>query len=176
MLNTFLLFYAIDVIQLSEADAQRYIGQVSTLLGAALVAVSILAGWITDRVGRKPVVIASGLIAALGTVLVLLTRDLNMITVAAAIIGLGVGAFLSANWALVTDIVPRNEAARYLGIANIATAGGSAVARFAGGALIDTLNAALGSTSAGYLVVYAMAAVLFASSAVAILPLPAKRL
>jgi len=51
-------------------------------------------------------------------------------------VGLGVGTLISANWALVTDIVPREEAARYLGIADIATAGSSGLARFLGGALI----------------------------------------
>lgn len=174
-LNTFLLFFAIDVVGLTQAAAQQYIGQLSTLLGAALLLISIPAGWITDRLGRKPVVAAAGLIAGAGTSIVLFSRDLGMITLAAAVIGVGVGAFLSANWALVTDIVPRHEAARYLGIANIATAGGSAVARFAGGALIDSINAARGTTAAGYLALYGIAAVFFVASALVILPLPGKR-
>jgi MFS family permease len=83
-----------------------------------------------------------------------------------------VGTFISANWALVTDIVPRGEAARYLGIANIATAGGSGLARLLGGALIDPLNALLGSRSAGYLVVYGLAAAFFLASALVALRLP----
>lgn len=174
-LNTFLLFYAIDVIGLPQAEAQRYIGNLSTLLGVALVAVSIPTGWITDRVGRKPIVALAGLVAGLGTTALLFTRDLGVITLGAVVIGVGVGAFLSANWALVTDIVPRAEAARYLGIANIATAGGSAVARFAGGALIDALNTATGAATGGYLALYSIAAVLFIGSALVILPLPVRR-
>jgi MFS family permease len=171
-LNTFLLFYAIDVIRLPQDQAQSYIGQLSTVLGAALVIVSIPAGWLADHFGRKPVVVAAGLIAALGTLLILFVREISLITLAAGVIGVGIGMFLSANWALVTDIVPRAEAARYLGIANIATAGGSAIARFLGGAMIDTLNAALGSSAAGYLALYGVAAVFFLLSAVVILPLP----
>jgi MFS family permease len=114
-------------------------------------------------------------VAAGGTCALLFVRDLSLITVCAAIIGLGIGTFLSANWALVTDIVPREEAARYLGIANIATAGGSALARFLGGALIDSLNSALHSTSAGYITVYGIAAAFFLISAVVVVPLPARR-
>ncbi|MCL5997555.1 MAG: MFS transporter [Chloroflexi bacterium] len=171
-LQTFLLFYAIDVIKLQQDEAQRYISLLTTVLGAALVLVSIPSGWISDRFGRKPVVVAAGLIATAGTAALLIVRDLSLIVIAATVVGIGIGMFLSANWALVTDIVPRNEAARYLGIANIATAGGSAIARFLGGTLIDPLNQALGSTSAGYIALYAIAAVFFLLSAVVIIPLP----
>ena len=39
---------------------------------------------------------------------------------------------MSSNWALATDLVPRTEAARYLGLTNLATAGGAALARLIG--------------------------------------------
>jgi MFS family permease len=174
-LNTFLLFFAIDVIKMPQDEAQRYIGQLSTALGAALVIVSIPAGWLADRIGRKPLIVAAGLIAAAGTVVILVAHDLTFITIAVVIIGIGIGMFLAANWALITDIVPRNEAARYLGIANIATAGGSAIARLMGGIIIDPLNRALGSTSAGYIALYAIAALFFLISALVVIPLPTKK-
>ncbi len=175
-LSTFLLFFMIDVVGMAEAEAQRYVGTLSTVLGAALVVVTLPSGWLADRFGRKPIVIAAGLIAALGTGIILVAREVSLITVGGVIVGMGVGFFLSANWALVTDIVPRGEAARYLGIANIATAGGSAIARFLGGALIDPLNSALGSTSAGYFTVYAIAAGFFLPSALVVIPLPSPSL
>lgn len=171
-LNTFLLFYLIDVVAMPEADAQRFVGQLSTLLGVALIVVSIPSGWLADRIGRKPLVVAAGLVAAAGTLLLLVVRNTTLLTVAGIIVGLGVGTFISANWALVTDIVPREEAARYLGVANIATAGGSAIARFLGGLLIDSLNAGRPTPTLGYLVMYGLAAAFFVLSAVVILPLP----
>jgi len=174
LLNTFLLTYSIDVLGMAEAAAQKFVGNVSTILGAALVVVSLPTGWLTDRIGRKSIVIIAGVVAALGTIFLLTVRDTTLITVGAAIVGLGIGAFLSANWALATDIVPREEAARYLGIANIATAGGSGLARLMGGALIDPLNQALNSTSAGYLIIYGIAAAFFLVSALVIIPLPKK--
>lgn len=174
ILNTFLLFFVIDVIGVAEAEAQRLLGQISTLLGAALALVALPAGWLSDRVGRKPLVIVAGVLASLGTVLLILSRDVSLLIVAAVLVGLGVGMFLGANWALVTDIVPREEAARYLGIANIASAGGSALARILGGAVIDPFNAALGSSTAGYLVVYSIAALGFLCSAFVIIPLPVR--
>ena len=170
-LTSFLLFFAIDALELSADGAQSYIGNVSAWLGAAVLIALVPASRLSDRIGPKPVVVAAGLIAAAGTALPLLTRDLTAITLGALTIGVGAGAYMTASWALVTDIVPASEAARFLGLAGIATAGGSALARLLGGALIDSVNAAAGSP-AGYYALFAIAAAFFALSALAALPLP----
>ncbi len=171
-LNTFLLFYLIDVVGMAEGAAQKFIGTLSTILGVSLVLVSLPSGWLSDRIGRKPLVAIAGILAAIGTGVLLAVRSQALLTVAGLIIGAAVGTFLAANWALVTDIVPRDEAARYLGVANIATAGGSAIARFLGGALIDLLNRATGTHNVGYLTVFGLALAFFVTSAIVILPLP----
>jgi MFS family permease len=173
-LNTFLLFYMMDVVHMGEAEAQRFVGNMSTVIGLVLLVVTLPSGWLADRVGRRPLVAVAGLIAAGGTGMVLVVRTPALITAAGALIGLGVGIFLSANWALVTDLVPKAEAARFLGIANIATAGGSGVARLLGGALIDPLNRLLGSPSAGYLSLYGLTLLAFLLGTVAILRVPAR--
>ena len=54
---------------------------------------------------------------------------------------------MSTNWALATDLVPEGEEARYLGLTNIATAGGAALARLIG-PVIDFFNAS--SPNLGY--------------------------
>lgn len=174
-LNTFLLFYMIDVVHMAEAEAQRFVGNMSTVIGLVLLVVTLPSGWLADRVGRKPLVASAGLIAAAGTAMVLIVRTPGLITAAGALVGLGVGMFLSANWALVTDLVPEAEAARYLGIANIATAGGSGVARLLGGALIDPVNRLLGSPSAGYLCLYGLTMMAFLAGTAAILRVPERR-
>lgn len=172
-LNTFLLFFMIDVVDMSEVEAQQFVGQLSTVLGLALLLVTLPSGWLADRLGRRPLVAASGVVAAAGTMLVVILRTPSAIIAAGAAIGLAVGTFLSANWALITDIVPETEAARYLGLANIASAGGSAVARLAGGLLIDPLNRWTGQASTGYLVLYVLTAISFLLGTAVILRLPA---
>ena len=109
-----------------------------------------------------------------GALLLLFVRTEALIPVAGAIIGMGLGAFITVSWALATDIVPANETARYLGIANIATCIGSGVARLLGGVLIDPINKALGSSSLGYLSLFILAALCFLASALVIIPLPNK--
>ncbi|MBN2387064.1 MAG: MFS transporter [Anaerolineales bacterium] len=171
-INSFLINYLIDVIDMTEAEAQGFYGMLKVILGGALILLALVSGWLSDRFGRKPVVLISGLVAFAGAFLLLFVRDRTMITVAGAIVGMGVGTFLTASWALATDIVPREEAARYLGIANIATCIGSGMARLLGGVLIDPINRALGSSSSGYLLLYGLAALFFLVSALVVIPLP----
>lgn len=167
--NTFLLFYLMDVIGLTEAEGQRFVGQLSALLGVAVGGATILSGRLTDRLGRRPFLIAAGLMASAGTLLVLVVRSLPALSVCGVLIGGGIGVFLSANWAWITDIVPPNEAARYLGVANIATAIGSGASRLLGGVVIDRVNSLFTSGTAGYLLVYALAASAFLLSIVPVL-------
>ena len=77
------------------------------------------------------------------------------------LIGSAAGIFIGSSFALVTEIVPPEEAARYLGVAGIASAAGSATARLLGGLIVDPVNLALESRSAGYLLLYSIAALLF---------------
>ena len=168
--NTFLLFYLMDVIGLTEAEGQRFVGQLSALLGVALVAATIPSGYLADRFGRRPLLVAAGLMAAVGTSLLLAVRSLPALAACGVLIGVGIGVFLSANWAWVTDIVPPAEAARYLGVANVATAAGSGVSRLLGGAVIDRVNSLFSSGTAGYLLVYALAATAFLLSIATVLP------
>ncbi len=168
-LNTFLLFYLIDVQGMAEPEAQRFAGDVATLLGVAILVVTFPAGWLSDRIGRRAVVSGTGILAAAGTGMLIAARSAPEVVTAGLVVGIGVGAFLSADWALLTDIVPRASAARYLGIANIAAAGGSAVARFLGGVLIDPLAELGGHPLTGYGVVFGAAMVGFLVAAWAIL-------
>jgi Na+/melibiose symporter-like transporter len=174
-INTFLVNYLIDVIRMSQVDANAFYSQLKYILGGALVLVALLSGWLTDRFGRKPLMIVAGGIAFAGALLLLFVREKPLLALAGAIVGMGIGAFLTASWALATDIVPGKEAARYLGIANIATCIGSGVARLLGGVLIDPINKALGSSSSGYFLLFALATLCFLVSALVIIPLPNKR-
>lgn len=172
ILGQFLLLFVIDVLGLPEPDAQRYLARLSLVLGGAILLVAIPSGHLADRWGRRPLILAACIVAAAGTALVLALRDLNALTFAGGLIGLGAGIFISSDFALLTDIVPAKEAGRYLGLSNIASAGGGAVARLLGGLLIDPINATTGSSALGYLTLYTLAGVLFLLSVFAALRLP----
>jgi MFS family permease len=67
-----------------------------------------------------------------------------------SILGAGIGLFLTASWALANRLAPAQEAGKYLGLTNIATAGAAALARLQG-PLIDLGNNARPGEWQGYL-------------------------
>ena len=68
-----------------------------------------------------------------------------MVVVAAVPIGICSGVFLGVDWALMTDIIPKAESGRYMGISNIAVAGAGPIASTVGGVLVFLASRALRS-------------------------------
>ena len=155
-LQTFALYFLIDVVGI--ANPAQVTGNLLIVVGICLIGSVYPAGWLSDRIGRRPVVIASGLLGALGILLLLLIHNYATLMLSGALLGVSGGAFFSSNWALATDLVPKGEEARYLGLTNLATAGGAALARLIGIA-IDPLNAY--SHGLGYQVMLAACLVYF---------------
>jgi len=167
-LNSFVIFYMEDVVGMTFSEASRLFGDLSVVLGVSLLIITIPAGRLSDRLGRRPIILAACVVAVAGNLLLLFARTRPVLILGGAALGMATGVFLSASWALATDLVPRGMAARYLGIANIATAGGSFLARLAGGALIDPINRLTGTVDAGYLTLYTLTLVAFGVAAFAV--------
>ena len=167
-LNSFVIFYMEDVVGMTFSEASRLFGDLSVVLGVSLLIITIPAGRLSDRLGRRPIILAACVVAVAGNLLLLFSRTRPVLILGGAALGMATGVFLSASWALATDLVPRGMAARYLGIANIATAGGSFLARLAGGAFIDPINRLTGTVEAGYLTLYSLTLVAFAVAAFAV--------
>jgi MFS family permease len=173
-LRTFLLNYLEDVLSLSLADAQVFSSRLLLILGGGIVLLAIPAGVLADRIGRRPLLVTAGLLAASGTLLLLFLRDINLLFVAGALIATGAGIFASTSWALATDLAPGSGGALYLGLANSATVIGSISGRL-GGPLIDGVNFVSGTATLGYLVVFSIAALFFTMSSVAVLRISERR-
>ena len=136
-IQQFALYFLRDVIGVTNPAEATARFSIFAVVGMLIVVWP--AGYLSDRIGRKPITIASGLLGALGMAIIALSQEYGTILWAAGIIGIAMGAFNSTNWALATDLVAKGEEARYLGIANMATAGGAALARAIGPA-IDFFN------------------------------------
>jgi MFS family permease len=134
------------------------------VVSAVFLVIAVLAGgYLADRIGRKPMVALSSLIAATGTLVMLLSRSVATVLTGASLLGIGAGAFMATNWALGTDLVPRDEAGRYLGISNLAGAGAGIIGAGIGGPLADTFNAF--QPGLGYQFIFALYGALFLVSA-----------
>jgi len=136
-LQTFALYYLMDVVGVTNPAAVA--ADLLIVTGICMAATVYPIGRLSDRVGRKPIIVASGFLGALGITSLFFSHSYSYVLLSGGIIGIAFGAFLSTNWAMATDLVAKGEEARSLGLTNMATAGGAALARLIGPA-IDFFN------------------------------------
>jgi len=146
-IQQFAQYYIGDVLQVE--NPVKTTGDLMAALAIGLVVMALLGGWLTDRLGAKPILVAASLITALGCSLLLLVNDQNSLVLVGSVIGVGMGLFLTSNWALANQLAPSNEAGKYMGLTNIATAGAGALGRL-WGPILDGLNNARAGDWLGY--------------------------
>ena len=143
------------------------------ILAAVFLAsvVAILPGArLSDRLGRKPVIYASCVIGALGVGLTAIAPSVQVAIVGAVLFGVSGGTFLSVDWALMTDIIPRASAGRYMGLSNVATGAATPISIAIGGILVDLVNTAFGFVGPGPRVALMAGVVFYLLSIVALRP------
>ena len=165
-----IFYFVMYAFKLTNEAASSLTGTLTSVIGVFILVSALASGWLSDRVGRKRLVLISGIVAAVGNVLLLITiwvPELAIVYVAGTIIGIATGLFMTANWALGTDLVPAEEAGRYLGISNLAGAGAGIVGAGIGGLVADYVNHY--QMGLGYFAIFAAYAVLFALSTITLL-------
>jgi len=145
--QAFAQYYLQDVIRVPDPPKQT--GDLLAVLTVALVILVLIGGWLTDKYGAKRVLYIAAFVAALGIFFMMFATDMRGVTIFGAVLGAGIGLFLTSNWALANGLAPEAEAGKYLGLTNLATAGSGALARLEGPAL-DWLNAAYPGAWIGY--------------------------
>ncbi len=146
-MQTFAQYYLQDVLRVPDPPKQT--GDLLAALTISMVILVLLAGRLTDRYGAKRILSVGTFIAAGGMLLMLLARDMRGLTVFGSVLGAGIGLFLTSNWALANSLAPQQEAGKYLGLTNLATAGSAALSRLEG-PVLDSLNAAWPDAWVGY--------------------------
>jgi MFS family permease len=155
--RNFAMFFVKDVLKVpNPATITTYLTAVIFIF---LLITSLLGGYLSDKMGRKKLLAAAGLLAFVGTAMLTFSRTIPMVMFSGVFLGLGTGTFMSANWALGTDLVPSKDAGRYLGISNLAGAGAGIVGSSIGGPLADYFNAI--QPGLGYPVIFALYGGLF---------------
>ncbi|KOV65489.1 MFS transporter [Streptomyces sp. MMG1121] len=147
---------------LSAADAMAVLTPVSS---AAMALSTVVGGLLSDRWNRRKVFV--GVSAALaGAVMVVpvIAPTWPGMLVFSALNGLAFGCFMAVDTAVVTLVLPRAEdAARDLGVLNIANAGPQVVAPFVASAVVTALG--------GYTPLFLFGGALSLLGALAILPI-----
>ena len=167
----FAQYFLADVLHIPNAAGVTTM--LMAVVGVFLLLSALPSGYLADRFGRKRLVGWSGIVAAAGTFLLLFSFNVPMVLVSGCIIGVAAGVFMTTNWALGTDLVPPEEAGRYLGISNLAGAGAGIVGAGIGGPMADFFNAY--RPGLGYLVIFAIYGALFLLSTLTLTKVPETR-
>ena len=152
MATLYLLYFLRDRVHYPDPDQGLLL--LILIYTAATVLTVVVGGVVSDRTGRrKPAVIVSGYVMAAATVVLAVWPTWPGCVLAAAVLGLGFGVYLSVDQALITQVLPADrDRARDLGVINIA----NSAPQVLGPALAFPLVAYLGGYPALYLTVAAI--------------------
>jgi MFS family permease len=161
-LASFAVFFLQGRLGLIREEAARPASLLLLIVGVFILVTALPGGWLADRIGYKRVLLVSGLLAALGSLIIIVSATIQTVYLGAVLVGAATGVFYTANWALGTKIVPHNQAGRYLGIANLAGAGAGAVGAYIGGPVADYFtNGYPLNPGIGYVVLFTIYGILF---------------
>ena len=124
----------------SEGKASLYASALQATILVLAAVLCMTAGFLAERYGKKRLIAAACVIGALGSTLLIFAPSLPWILGFGLIVGVSLGIFLSVDWAFMTDLIPKAEAGRYMGVSNIATASAGLIARPILGPIIDAFN------------------------------------
>lgn len=150
-----------------EAGATNLAVIVAVVLGNVVAVVP--ASRLSDRIGRKPVIYGACAVGAAGAALAGLAPAVPVAIAGGALFGAANGTFLAVDWALMTDIIPRASAGRYMGLSNVATGSAPLFAAAVGGLTLDAVAAAV-DPAAGARAAFLIAVLLFGVAAVLLRP------
>lgn len=165
-LLAFLQFFLKDY--LGVANFTEATGLVQAMVALGALGSAYLSGWLSDRIGRRPIVSVSSLLMGIMVLVFLAAPSFPMMLALSVLFGIGFGAFNTVDLALAVDVLPSREAAaKDLGIWGISTTLPQVLGPLIGGPILDAVNR-LGPGQ-GYVAVNVLAAVYFVAGALAIL-------
>ena len=123
-LVTYQAYYLLDHLHSAESDVPHQIFVGTLVQSVVLVIASILGGRLSDRTGRRKVfVVSASIVYGAAMFVVAVASSFNGFLVGMAISGIGFGAYMAVDLALVADVLPDDDnVAKDLGVFNIAGA------------------------------------------------------
>lgn len=122
------LFFMQDTFNLGRQDALG-LAAVAGILVIVFGAIATLpSARLSTRFGRKRMIYLAAAIGFVGMAGITLSQSPTQALLCVIPIGVGGGVFLAVDWALMTDIIPKAESGRYMGISNVVTGASGALA------------------------------------------------
>ncbi|MEA2623708.1 MAG: hypothetical protein QOH61_2618 [Chloroflexota bacterium] len=164
----FALQYLVRAFGMDDRAAGEFINVALIFVVVPTALTVVPAARLSDRLGRKPLIYAACAFGAVGLLVVALTPSIEAALVALSVVGIGAGAFLAVDWALMTDIIPKGTPGRFMGISNVGTAMAGPVAALLGGVVMDAV--AKTNRAASPRAAYLVGVAFFVLAAVALRP------
>lgn len=151
----------VHIDEAGHDDTLRVVGLVISVHIAGMYALSPVVGWLTDRVGRRAVILGGiGLLLAACVVAALSGHHTGGLTVALGLLGMGWSATMVSGSTLLTDSVGLANRASVQGMADLVTGLGGATAGALAGVIVAWSSYATLTIVAGMVTVPLLAAVL----------------
>lgn len=150
------LFFLLHGLNQPNAEAQDNLLLLVVVYTVFVVLASVLTGIVSDRTGnRRSLAVAATLVQAASGIVVAVVPTFEVTMIAAALMGLGYGAFSTVGLAFAADLLPdEQDHARDLGIVNVTAALGQLIGPVLGAGLVALVG--------GFWLVFVAAAVLSA--------------
>lgn len=147
-------------------SAEEAVAILMPLNSVAMVVSTVLGGWLSDRYDRRKLFVgASAALAAVALVIPAVSTSWTAMLAFSVVNGLGFGCYMAVDTALVTMVLPKAEdAARDMGVLNIANAGPQIIAPFVASLVVSL-------SGGGYTALFVVAAVLSVLGALAVRPI-----
>ena len=142
MFTTFRVLYMENHLGLDAGSATLAVATGVTIYTVTSMVASLAAGWLSDLLGRRKILVAASiLIFGLATYLLLHADTVTAFYVVEAIMGLAYGTYIAVDLALVLEVLPdREQAGKDMGVFNIANALPQSLAPAFGGFLLANLG------------------------------------
>jgi Na+/melibiose symporter-like transporter len=142
------VLYMTKSLTLTNDEKAIWVPLTSVAVGGMVLITAIPAARLSNRIGKKAVIWLACASGAVGMGILVIAPTVIVAELGVLLVGLGAGAFLAVDWALMSDIVPKASSGRYMGMSNVATASSGAVALIVGGPLIDLIGGGAGPRAA----------------------------
>ena len=134
------LYFMQDTFALGRQDALGLAALAGVLVIVFGAIATLPSGRLSTRYGRKRMIYLAAAIGFVGMAGITLSQTPTQALLCVIPIGVGGGVFLAVDWALMTDIIPKAESGRYMGISNVVTGASGALAAAIAFVILDYGN------------------------------------
>jgi MFS family permease len=166
----FLLFFLRDTLGVAQANVSTQTALLFLSFTLTAIGGAALAARPTDRYDKRLVVTVTIAVVALALGILAGATTLPVVYAAASLAGAAWGAFVTADWALASAVLPAGSMATSMGVWNVATAFPQVAAPLLAGPLVGALNAAHAGAGPRGAVVLALVEFVLGGIAVWLLP------